>query len=522
MRLFFTLLFLLKLTTTYTQSELSIEKVRNNYLLLSAFPKQTFHSFDSLISIKNQLQNKIDQEVDIYLTCRTAFDDKFAMLESKAELKEYEPIHRLKAYQLRKDELYGLMAMDINLFNSWNYVETQRLQLSFDRNVKPELEKLQSLQEILMNYLDKIKELQNEARNKIRQYEKCQMDDNSKPGCEAILDEYERTKKLTEAYMSRYNSLLNERDGVNSIKSIGYKQYQSDYKTYYADYHSRKLKVDSIKSSVVDKIDYLEYSMDSLRPAVRRIILAELRKDINRTFKKEFSIIGRIDKIIISEFGSYEFYDELKLLQKRADLMVTTLNPDVDLKSSILRVNALQGNLSFLGPQGKKISANVLEYAAIQDDLKSLILHYEPYPYFTLNAYPQYYNDHVKSNMAIVNDLLDLGDGSLENRTDRFNELSEIDLSNTNFSLELIFKDHKNLKYLDLSNTRISSVKHLAGTEISWLDLSSTDISREALFYLKKLNKLEFLDLSDTNLHRKDKNDLCFYLKLNRKNCITK
>jgi Leucine-rich repeat (LRR) protein len=163
-----------------------------------------------------------------------------------------------------------------------------------------------------------------------------------------------------------------------------------------------------------------------------------------------------------------------------------------------------------------------MKYTLVLEDLKTAIANYDAIPYFCLNAYPQYSNDVVDENLEIINMKLDFQSENLEVRTEKFLEVSELDLSNTDFSLDLIFKGHENLEKLNLSNTQISSLKYLAETNIRWLDLSNTEIDRNDLEYLKYMENIEYLNLSNTGVRKKDIYDLCYHLKVKRKNCIAR
>ena len=199
--------------------------------------------------------------------------------------------------------------------------------------------------------------------------------------------------------------------------------------------------------------------------------------------------------------------------------MVTTLNPEMNFLSVLDIIAAYDDNEIPENSDGKKLKDISLQYGDILDQLKTAIRSYDAIPYFVLNAYPQYANEIVNKNLDIIDDKLAFTDEPLEFRTRQFLNISELDLSNTNFSLDLIFKGHKNIERLDLSNTEVSSIKYLTDTNIRWLDLSNTKIDREDLEYLKRMKNIEYLDLSDTGLNRKDIHNVCYHLKVKRRNC---
>ncbi|MGC9341226.1 MAG: hypothetical protein ACP5E3_00850 [Bacteroidales bacterium] len=504
------------------QSVKSIYTIRSEFNTLSEEYNDILQPYDSLISQRSLLYNYIDNEINIYKACPTAYSDKIEYLEKKGDRKERALISEYRSLEFEKDNLENQLILNIRSFNNWNSLASLEAKQSYDKYIRPEIEQQQIVKQELLNYIKKIDHLQKDAELLLEKYDSCRMHSETIHGCEEILDAHGKKYQLAEAYMEKYKELLAEKEEINTLKKEGYINYRECYGNYYENYLTQKSTLNDKNTIINSEIDKIKNQLSHLEPEVRKIVLNALEADIKSILKKELASLNDIDQKIENEFGSFDYYYKLKELQRVGEIMVATLNPEINYKRIVDQLKKDQADNSRRNPGSEKALSIAMKYTLVLEDLKTAIANYDAIPYFCLNAYPQYSNDVVDENLEIINMKLDFQSENLEVRTEKFLEVSELDLSNTEFSLDLIFKGHQNLEKLNLSNTQISSLKYLAETNIRWLDLSNTEIDRNDLEYLKYMDNIEYLNLSNTGVKKKDIYDLCYHLKVKRKNCIAR
>jgi len=499
----------------------TIESIRKEFHSLSHRADRIIQPYDSMINYRNQLQNKLNNEMKIYKDCETAFHDKMLELAIRGERKHREEINDFRNLELKMEDLQNDIIFSILVFNNWNSRQSDIINEFYYKKVLPEIEEIKSLNNEVIKYIQKIISLQKKAERTIKEYEKCCKDCNEGGKCEVFYSDYIKQISLTEKYMSKYREILDKKKDLKTTKMDQYHEYIDLYEDYYTTYRSKKLEMNKSIMNFRNEIRRIEPELLKLKSRVREIVLQEMEMDMFDFNQKTHNRIREIDNKIKREFGSLIFYNHLKDMQRIADIMVTTLNPEMNFLSLLDIIVAYDDSEIPENSDGKRLKEISLRYGDILDQLKTAIRSYDAIPYFVLNAYPQYSNEVVDENLNIIDNKLAFSDEPLEYRTRKFLNVSELDLSNTNFSLDLIFKGHKNIQKLDLSNTAVSSIKSLSNTNIKWLDLSNTNIDREDLEYLKRMNQLEYLDLSNTGLNKKDIYNVCYHLKVKRKNCKT-
>jgi hypothetical protein len=508
--------------TVTAQSVKSIYSIRSEFNDLSEEYNQILEPYDSLLYLRSSLSNHIESETSIYISCPTAFSDKLAFLEKKGDRKERAAITEYLEKEFEKDRLENQLIIKIRNFNIWNSVAYQNAKQSYDKFIRPEIEQQQIVKQELLNYIRKIDQLQEEAYVYLEKYDSCKIDSENTGNCEELMGAYLKVNKLSEAYMDKYNEVLADKEGLNTLKKEGFIRYKASYEDYYTDYLNQKAILNSKNLIIYTQLDSLRTELKILEPQVKLLVSNALENDIKAILKNEIAQLNRIDEQITSEFGNTNFFNELKELQRVSQIMIATLNPEINFDLIIEQIHINHESSIIRNSDGERALTLAKRYSTVLEDLKNAIASYDAIPYFCLNAYPQYSTEVVNENLEIINNKLDLNNENLEIRTEKFLEVSELDLSNTEFSLELLFKGHENLEKLNLSNTHISSLKYLSETNIRWLDLSNTEIDRSDLEYLKYMDNIEYLNLSNTGVKKKDIYDLCYHLKVKRKNCIAR
>ncbi len=503
------------------QFSTSIESIRQEFHSLSSRADLIIQPYDSLIHLRNQLEIRLNNEIAIYKDCETAFHDKLLYLIDNGDRRNRKEISAFRNLELEKEELQNEIVFTILEFNNWNTSQSDILSDYYNSRVINEKEKIKTINDELIKYVQKINSLQKKAEATINEYEKCRKECKEQCECEIHYADYQKQISLAEKYMSKYHEVLEDRKEIKNTEQSEYDDYMIMYKDYYSSYQDRRIVMNENIKNIQDEIRRIESGMLRLKPRVHRIVLQEMERDILNYNQKTLDEIRKINEKINTEFGSLTFYNHLKDMQRMADIMVTTLNPEMNFLSVLDIIAGYDDNEIPENSDGKKLKDISLQYGDILDQLKTAIRSYDAIPYFVLNAYPQYSNEVVDKNLDIIDNKLAFTDEPLEFRTRQFLNISELDLSNTNFSLDLIFKGHKNIERLDLSNTEVSSIKYLTDTNIRWLDLSNTKIGREDLEYLKRMKNIEYLDLSDTGLNRKDIHNVCYHLRVKRRNCKT-
>lgn len=507
--------------TVESQTVKSIHEIRSEFDYISYRYNHLLDHYDSLINLSNNLEKNIEGEIEIYQSCPTAYTDKLNFVEKKGDRGQRVLLSEYRKTELEKDNLVNQLVLNIKNFNNWNSIASRETERSYDIYIRPELERQQNRNNELLNYVRKINSLQREADLFMDKYDSCKMEKDKSENCEKLMEAYRNNTHLAEVYMGRYREVLADKEGLNTLKKEGFVIYREIFEAYYNEYMDRKSMLSEKNQKILNDIAEVDRKLEKLYPAVNSMILAALEQDIRGIMSKEIARLKEINKIISQEMGTMEFYYNLKQLKKAGELMMATLNPEINYELIIEELNEKSQFLP-VNSDGRKAFRLAEDYSEVLEEMKIAINSYDENPYFCLNAYPQYSNDIVDENLEILNRKLDFENENLEIRTEKFMEISELDLSDTEFSLELLFKGHDKLEKLNLSNTQISSLKYLAETNIRWLDLSNTEIDRSDLEYLKYMDSIEYLNLSNTNLKKKDIYDLCYHLKVKRKNCIAR
>lgn len=501
------------------QFSTSIDSIRKEFHSLSHRADGIIQPYDSLINYRNQLQNQLETEINIYKDYETAFHDKMVYLSINGDRQQRKEINDFRNLELEKEELQNEILFTIRDFNNWNNRQSEIVNGYYNNHIVDEKNKIKAVDEGLTKYIQKINSLKKKAEAAIKEYKKCRKECTDHCECDIFYSDYQKHVSLAEKYMSTYRDILEERKKLKITRQNEYNDYMNIYINYYTTYQDKKIVMNENLLKLQNEIRRTESKLMKMKPLVHQTILQEMEKDILRYNQKSIHMIRQIDSIIKAEFGSLTFYNHLKDMQRMADIMVTTLNPEMNFLSLLDIIAGYDENKIPENSDGKSLKEISFLYGDILDQLKTAIRSYDAIPYFVLNAYPQYSNEVVDENLDIIDDKLAFSDEPLEFRTRKFLKVSELDLSNTNFSLDLIFKGHENIERLDLSNTSVSSIKYLIDTNIKWLDLSNTEIDTQDLEYLKRMKQLEYLDLSNTGLNKKDIHNVCYHLKVKRKNC---
>lgn len=223
---------------------------------------------------------------------------------------------------------------------------------------------------------------------------------------------------------------------------------------------------------------------------------------------------------ILKDFKSVDYIYSIIEFNRSINYMYTSLNPDYNIEPLVRKLKPFL-NASFEKQSNpRKIQQYCNNYLDYMELLHEVIRNYENVPYFCFQAYPKFSNKTIDENLEIINSRINFEYEGMGYRTMKFLSLEDIDLSNSNFSMDLLFKDHKNIHKLNLSNTKIHSIEYLSDLDIEWLNLSNTDIDHRDLIYLRYMPSIYFLDLSYTNLSRMSITELRSHLMLNKKNCL--
>ena len=223
---------------------------------------------------------------------------------------------------------------------------------------------------------------------------------------------------------------------------------------------------------------------------------------------------------IINEFYSLENLCSIRDFHDTVQFMYSSLNPGYNIDNILSRIDPFLTTKFTEKSNAAKIQGCCNKYIENLDLLSNTIHQYENVPYFCFHAYPRYSNNIVDENLKILNSRIDFKMNGLGYRTQQFLELTELDLSNSNFSMDLLLKDHKNLRKLNLSNTKIHCIENLVELKIEWLNLSNTNIDQRDLVYLRYMPSLDYLNLSNTNLNRMAISELRIHLNIDKKNFI--
>lgn len=332
----------------------------------------------------------------------------------------------------------------------------------------------------------------------------------------SLQKDFTKIENSIQPVVNIYDSLLNTLHYLET-------GLQTEYEIYKACDNSFKNTLETILNQQGLSLSEIPKDhLDSIVNEYAKKVYDKMYSTVMEVHEKDFSRIREIKTNISNEFGSVKNYKDFKKFYNSVNYMIDALNPGMDLSiyenmlSSFLNENFPNGS------QGKILQQSYYAYTEKLNSLEKLIDSYENIPYFSINAYPQYSNDIVDENIKILNTRANFNDKDLISRTQRFLSLSELDLSNSNFSMDIFFKGHKNIKKLNLSNTNITSLKHISEMKLVWLDLSNTNIDHNDLLYLRSMNSIDFINLSNTNLKKGNINELCYHLKIKKKNCITK
>ncbi|NQU34165.1 MAG: hypothetical protein HQ521_13105 [Bacteroidetes bacterium] len=223
---------------------------------------------------------------------------------------------------------------------------------------------------------------------------------------------------------------------------------------------------------------------------------------------------------IVKDFHSVEYIYSIIEFNRSIKFMYTSLNPDYNIKPILKKLEPFLNDSFEKESNAGKVQQYCYNYLDYMKLLTEVISKYDNVPYFCFQAYPKFSNKTIDENIDIINSRINFEYDGMGYRTMKFLSLEDIDLSNSNFSMDLLFKDHKNLHKMDLSNTKIHSLEYLSDLNIEWLNLSNTNIDHRDLIYLRYMPSINYLDLSNTNLSRMSITELRNHLMLNKKNCL--
>ena len=502
--------------------DMNIETLKKQLHELQSHNTQILGKYDSLIRIQSQLKSFLENELKIYQACETAYMDKLHFLEQGGDFYQKRIMDEFNILQLEHDGLESRIVLNIRDFNYWNELSAVEVKTYYEVYVVPEMEKIEINHNELLKYVEKIEELQKAATANLGSYDSCRLSCLINCDCERYMDNYQQQIHLAETYMMSYTQLLNQQDELNTVKEGKYNEYKRYYDTYYQEYQGRQKKLGIENQEIKEKQNKISDKLRELDGKVHAMITNEMEKDIKSYYQKEYKELQNLDEIIAKGIGNPQLYYDLKEIQRTSEIMIRTLNPEIDVDKIVSKINSYENRDPDNHSDYARIKYISLQYSEILHNLKTVIAGYDSIPYFCMKAYPHYSDPIVDKNLEILDQRMNFSSESLEARTTKFLGISELDLSNSVFSLDLLFQGHPNIQKLNLSNTKISSIKHLTGSNIKWLDLSNTFITEEDLNYIRTMENLEYLNLSSTELKKKDIHDLCYYLKVKRRNCISR
>ena len=521
-KLYLSLLFFILFFHSFGQ-EKKIESLRKDFTLLNLQNRAILNKYDSLINKRDALKAFLENEIEIYQSCERAYLDKLIFIEKKGDRQQKSLLDEFNMLQLEYDGLESKVILNIRDFNYWNDITAAEIKKRYQSWMTPEMQKMKTSYKELNNYVKRIDELQSEASKFLISYDSCRLQCLVNCDCEGFMIEYRQRIRLAETYMKRYNQLLREDETHYTLRKGKYNEYRDYYDRYFDEYQDRKEALDVNNQLIRKQQANIRTRLKQLESEVNSMIKNEMEQDIKLYLNSDIQLLSKLEKEIIDGLGNQELYYDFKELQKRSQIIIMTLNPEMDVKEVSDRIfpeKADEKIYELSDNDGDRLKYISSRYLNILNEFKTVIAAYDNIPYFCLNAYPNYSDPIVDENLKIIENRIRFSSKNLESKTEEFLNIEELDLSNTNFSLDLLFKGHRNLQKLNLSNTKISSIKYLAGTNIQWLDLSNTDLDRQDLEDLKSLNDIEYLNLANTGIRKKDIYDLCYFLKVRRKNCI--
>lgn len=500
----FTAFFSIMIVSGQVQPDL--DSLQYNYKFINRQMDSIFRMYNPLLTEREILQRRVNDGIEIYLGCETDFSNRFRKYGNNREVDHADVYERLIVSIDQKHSVESQMVGEFADFLSWN----RKSSPVFD---EPDKKLLPENQLTELNLIIKcIDETNAAVQSLIAEFESCRLVCNY-CNCERLLFQVYSTPCFTEYFRKQLNELLST-DEKNEFLDL-YCQYCKEY----------LFRITGLKDKSYEYSDSIKRVASLIKPDFELIseqILTAMRQEAEQDFAPEKERIDDIEKYLEKEFGKIEYIMYLEDFQKSVSFMHNSLNPGLNMEELMMNLQPFLEAVLPEGGSGKRMQELCHMYLDNLNMLSYLITQYEEIPYFAFNAYPQYSNDIVNENIEIINSRINFEKEGLGYRTREFLELRELDLSNSNFSMDLLLKGHENIRKLDLSNTQVSSIENLVDVNLEWLDLSNTKIDQEDLIYLRNMETIEFLDLSNTRIRKLDINELCYYLKIKKKNCITR
>ncbi|MFW5821072.1 MAG: hypothetical protein ACOCWA_07270, partial [Bacteroidota bacterium] len=384
----------------------SIEVIREEFHVLSQEADKILHPYDSLINLRNQLNKNLLFEIEIHRLCETAFDDKMLALENRGDRIQKKEISGFIELELQRAELENEIAFTFFSFNSWNKNMISGLRNYYENYVQSEKKEIYRLDEDLSGYIIKINGLQNSADLSLKSYDSCRLNCKAKCNCNDYFLSYRKYMDLSQKYMDKYRVLLETRIEHSSSRTQYYREYRAKYDRYYTEYAQKRQNMEKRVEDIQKKINLIEPQLIKRKRLVYDIVYTAMEEDMMKYNKDIILQIEKIDEKIKNEFSSLEFYNSIKDMRRMADIMVTTLNPEMNFLSFLDQIASFDDLELKKNSDGRKLREISLQYADVLDKLKTAIRDYDAIPYFVLNAYPQYANEVVDENLDILDNRL--------------------------------------------------------------------------------------------------------------------
>ena len=503
-----------------SQDKPDIDLVQNQYIEISHKLNSLLDPYRPISDELKEIQLRLNNEIEIYKNCEYEFRNNLNTLSewgNKSQVELYQTLNsKIEKRKKVEDELFKNYQEFISWeINYWDELEEPYLS-------SPDyLYSNGDFASAIHNYREKIFLTRDRIENFFLQYDSCRME-CVYCSCDQLFSDFHSNLSLYELYNQKYFNFLNNGEEGESDIGFNFINYRKNFREYYYLY---LLKYSELKEYSRVKLNDLNLSSDEVKQVMKKItdiVLLKMETDALQKHKTEVDRIYELKKSIEDQFYNLDNLYSLLEFQKAVSFMHKSLNPELNIS---VELESLDEFMSMQFPQNSIADLSqecCMDYLENLKLLSKVISTYEEVPYFCFHAYPQYSNQKVDMNLNIINSRMTFENEGLGHKTNKFVQLTELDLSNSEFSMDLLLKDHKNLKKLDLSNTRISSIEYISDLELEWLDLSNTDIDYEDLQHLRHVHSIQYLDLSNTGIKKMDVNELCYHLKIKKKNCIMK
>lgn len=513
--------FILISIAAIAQQRPDIDTVQSLYGKINSRMNSVLSQYDPLFRELSILQIKVEEEVDILVKCEDDYRITLENYQNWADFAELKIFDSFNSAIKKRKEIENDLKVDYRIFLDWNdnsYTDLHNKYISLVNStiVSDDPSYLSKF----MIFDKKMTESQMRLDSIFEKYEKCRTF-CSFCSCDHIFTEFYKNLGLSEIQGKRFLNFLIDSEKMFAEPNA-YLTFMENYKSYYLEYLLRTATLKENSRSDLNTLFALSDHINKELVRLKDLVYGQLEKNALALYSDERARIDELTKNLNNEFLSLDNYYYLIEFRQSVEFIHSSLNPE-------LNINEILSHLEpFLNAEFEKNSnMEILQSCCFNfldniDLLAAVISQYENVPYFTFKAYPQYSNEIVSENLEIIDSRVEFQNDGLGRRTKEFLELSELDLSNSNFSMDLLFKDHQNLRKLNLSNTQISSISYLVNIDIEWLDLSNTGIGLEDLQDLRNMPSIRYLDLSYNNFRRMDINELCFYLKIKKKNCIAR